>query len=139
MKELFYKTIKTIETIAIKIINSQRAVPFVTAAISIKLLSDILNSKNLQGTRFSIAIISVLIMFTFSIITYAYLSKIEKDKDTEILDMTKRIVEAVYKHFGVAMANKDATATAGAMNPIMQTIVNLVKEFQKLAEKSYKD
>src|ERR1700722_20371945 len=116
----------------IKIITSEKAVPFVSGTVSVKLLYDVLYSS-LQGIQFYVAVGSSLFVFFVSIIAYCYLSKIEKDKDTEMLDMTKRIIEAVYKHFGVAMANKDASATANVMNEIMQTIVNLVKEFQKLA------
>lgn len=130
--------IASIKEITIKIINNQRVVPFASGAISIKLLNDVINSK-LQGAQYFVAIGSSLLIFTISIFVYTYLSKIEKDKDNAMLEMTKRIIEAVYKHFGVAMANKDAAATANIMNPIMQTIVNLVKEFQKLAEKGYKD
>lgn len=40
-----------------------------------------------------------------------------------MLEMTKRIIEAVYKHFGVAIANKDAQSTAKVMNSSIQTIV----------------
>lgn len=127
-------TTKTI----MKIMNNQRIVPFASGAVSIHLLSKVINSK-LQEAQYFTAIGSSLFIFLLSVIAYLYLSKIEKDKDTAILDMTKRIIEAVYKHFGVAMANKDATSTADMMNPLMQSITNLVKEFQNLSVKRYKD
>lgn len=130
--------IKAVKEIVLKIIDSKRIVPFASGAVSIKLLGDSINSR-LQGNQYYTAVGSSLFIFLASVIAYTYLSKIEKDKDTEMLDMTKRIIEAVYKHFGVEMAKHDAASTANVMNPIMQTIVNLVKEFQKLAEKHYKD
>lgn len=128
-----------IKEMILKIINDQRVAPFMAGTVSIGILNKILNnSEILSEFQFIVSIISVLVVFISSIVSYSYLSKLEKEKDTEILEMTKRIVEAVYKHFGVAMANKDPVSTEKAMNPIMQTIVNLVKEFQKLAEKTYK-
>lgn len=121
-----------------KKVFSQQTAPFISGALSIKLLNDSIFS-NLQGLQYYFAVGASFLVFFVSLVAYCYLSKIEKNKDSELLDMTKRIIEAVFKHFGVAMANKNAAVTAKEMNPIMQTIVDLVKEFQKLAEKSYKD
>ena len=122
----------------LKVPGREKFVPFVSGLASIGLLTKILFFSELHGNEFYAAVISTLFMFTVSILLFGYLSKIEKDKDDAMLEMVKRIIEAVYKHFGVAMANKDAGATAKVMNPIMKTIVALVKEFQKLAEKGYK-
>jgi hypothetical protein len=122
----------------IRKIFSQQTAPFISGAASIALLNKAITS-NFQGAQYFWAVGSSIFVFFISIVAYCYLSKIEKDKDSELLHMTKRIIEAVFKHFGVAMANKDAGVTAKEMNPIMQTVVHLVKEFQKLAEKGYKD
>ncbi|MDO8571761.1 MAG: hypothetical protein Q7R79_03720 [bacterium] len=127
-----------IRDIITKIFNAEKLVPIASGAISIKLLVEVIHSK-LEGEQYFVAIASSLFIFFISVIAFVYLSKIEKDKDTEMLEAVKRIIEAVFKHFGVAMANKDAASTASTMNPLMQSIVNLAKEFQKLAEKSYKN
>lgn len=62
----------------------------------------------------------------------------EKEKDQYLLSTVGKIVEDVFRHYGVAMASNAAgPTTAKEMNPIMQTIVDLVKRLKELAEKNY--
>jgi hypothetical protein len=135
MKELFINLINEM----FNLFKSQRVVPIVSGATSILLLRSIIFSDKLQEVFAYVSMGICLAIFIISVSSYTYLSKIEKDKDTEMLEMTKRIVEAVYKHFGVAIANKDCISAEKIMNPIMDSIVKLIKEFQKLAEKGYKN
>ncbi len=117
--------------------SDSRAVPFVSGSASLLLLRDVIFS-NKTGTDFQFAICGVLFVFLFSILLFGYLSKLEKEKDCSILEMVGRITDNVFKEYGSRMAENDAKAASENMNPIMQTIVELVKALRELAEKGYK-
>ena len=108
-----------------KIIPSTTLVPFLSGASSLVLLKEIIFSDKLNDNRYLYALICLFFIFLLSVILFAYLKKIEKEKDQYLLSTVGKIVEDVFRHFGVKMADRNATVTAKEMNPIMQTIVNL--------------
>lgn len=121
-----------------KILRSLTSVPPVlSGAASLALLREIVFSDKLTDTRYFCALLCLSFVFLLSVILFAYLKKMGKEKDQHILSTVGKIVEDVFKHFGVTMANRDATVTAKEMNPIMQTIVNLVKDLRELSERTY--
>jgi hypothetical protein len=122
---------------AIKQPRNGSTVPVVSGAAALWLISKTISS-NLSDWRFAASLFCAIIVFIASAILFAYLKKIEKDKDQYLLSTVGKIVEDIFKHYGVAMASNAAgPTTANQMNPIMQTIVNLVKGLKQLADKTY--
>lgn len=112
-------------------------VPIVSGGASLYLLSRILFS-DLTDWKYIVAVVSILAVFAISAYLFWKLKWLEREKDQYLLSTVGKIVEDVFRHYGVAMASNAAgPTTAGQMNPIMQTIVNLVKSLKGLIDKSY--
>lgn len=111
-------------------------VPIISGGTALYFLQRIIFS-DLQLDKFIIATISILIVFGISAFLFWSLKRAEQDKDKYLLSTVGKIVEDVFKHYGVEMAKKDAASTAQQMNPIMQTIVCLVAGLKELISKSY--
>lgn len=111
-------------------------VPIISGATALYFLQRVIFS-DLSLDKFIIAIIVILIVFGISAFLFWSLKRAEQDKDKYLLSTVGKIVEDVFKHYGVEMAKKDAASTAQQMNPIMQTIVNLVSGLKELMQKSY--
>jgi len=117
--------------------NTNTIVPILSGGASLWLFNEIISSK-LSDWRFLISMITVGVIFFLSVFLFGYLKWLEKEKDQHLLNTVGKIVEDVFKHYGVAMASNAAGPTiAKQMNPTMQTIVNLVEGLQKLAGKTY--
>lgn len=119
-----------------KKIEYYQLVPIVSGSASLYFLWKIIFS-DLTFNKFIMAIIIVLVVFSISAFLFWSLKRAEQDKDKYLLNIVEKIVEDIFKHYGVAMANKDAASTAREMNPIMQTIVDLVKGLKELMSKTY--
>jgi len=131
---LFKEIMKTI----IKKTNSPYLPPIVSGGASILLFKSILDS-DLGDIKFYVAMAGNLFLFLVSAVAYCYLRRMEKDKDQYLLSTVGKIVEDVFKHYGVSMASNAAgPAAAKEMNPIMQTIVDMVRGLKELVEKGYK-
>ncbi|MDP3918065.1 MAG: hypothetical protein Q8Q30_02745 [Candidatus Woesebacteria bacterium] len=87
--------------------------------------------------KFIVAIIAILMVFSISAFLFWSLKRAEQDKDKYLLSTVGKIIEDVFKHYGVEMAKKDPASTAQQMNLIMQTIVDLVAGLRELMRKSY--
>lgn len=113
------------------------AVPVISGAAAIWLMSKIIFDQ-LPDWRYIASLVSVIIVFIASGLLFAYLKKIERDKDQYLLTTVGKVVEDVFKHYGVATASNAADpTTAEQMNAIMQTVVNLVQGLKQLADKTY--
>ncbi len=126
-----------LKNVKIKIPGGEKVAPFVSGTASLGLLAKIIFSE-IEGIDLYVSLGCVLLIFLGSIFLFGYLSKIEKEKDMLMLKMVGGIVDAVFKEYGKQMAEKDAASTADKMNPIMQSVVNLIKEMRTLSEKGYK-
>lgn len=112
-------------------------VPVVSGGASMWLMERIIFS-NLPDWHYITALVSTVVLFIASVVLFAYLKKLEKDKDQHLLSTVCKIVEEVFGNYGVSMASNAAgPTTADQMNPIMQTIVNLVEKLRELADKTY--
>lgn len=119
--------------------NSQgyQFVPIISGATALYFLQKIIFS-DLPFDKFIIAVIAILIVFSISAFLFWSLKRAEQDKDKYLLSTVGKIVEDVFKHYGVSMASNAAgPTTANQMNPIMQTIVNLVAGLKELITKTY--
>ncbi len=116
--------------------ESYQFVPIVSGAAALYFLQRIIFSE-LSFDKFKMAIIAILIVFGLSAFLFWSLKRSEQDKDKYLLSIVGKIVEDIFKHYGVSMANKDAASNAKEMNPIMQTIVDLVKGLKELMSKTY--
>lgn len=116
--------------------ESYQFVPIISGAAALYFLQRII-FDDLPLDRFISAIIAVLIVFSISAFLFWSLKRAEQDKDKYLLSTVGKIVEDVFKHYGVEMAKKDAASTAQQMNPIMQTIVNLIAGLKELMSKTY--
>lgn len=135
MKEIKFWLNQTLEII-MKPRNGS-IVPVISGGAALLLVNKIISS-DLNDWRFVASLICAIIVFIVSVILFAYLKKMEKEKDQYLLSTVGKIVEDVFKHYGVAMASNAAgPTTANQMNPIMQTIVNLVNGLKRLADKTY--
>lgn len=120
-----------------KVDESYQLVPIVSGGAALFFLQRIIFS-DLSLDKFIIAVIAILIVFSISAFLFWSLKRAEQDKDKYLLSTVGKIVEDVFKHYGVSMAsNKAGPTTANQMNPIMQTIVNLVGGLKELIQKSY--
>jgi sensor histidine kinase YesM len=114
-----------------------QSVPIVSGGTALYFFQEIIFS-NLDNTKYYVALFCATLLFIASCILYFLLRKLEKEKDRCLLNTVGKIVEDVFKHYGVAMASNSAgPTTANEMNPIMQTIVNLIKELKELIDKNY--
>lgn len=111
-------------------------VPIISGGTALYFLQRIIFSE-LSLDRFIVAIIAIMIVFGISAFLFWSLKRVEQDKDKYLLSTVGKIVEDVFKHYGVEMAKKDPASTAQQMNPIMQTIVNLVAGLKALMQKGY--
>ncbi|QQG40993.1 MAG: hypothetical protein HYV37_01575 [Candidatus Levyibacteriota bacterium] len=112
-------------------------IPIISGATSLYFLQRIIFS-NLPYDKFILAIGAVLIVFGISAFLFWSLKRAEQDKDKYLLSTVGKIVEDVFKHYGVSMASNAAgPTTANQMNPIMLTIVDLVSGLKELMQKSY--
>ena len=111
-------------------------VPIISGATALYFLQKIIFS-DLPLDKFIIAVIAILIVFGASAFLFWSLKRAEQDKDKYLLSTVGKIVEDVFKHYGVEMAKQDPASTAQQMNPIMQTIVDLVAGLKELMQKSY--
>lgn len=111
-------------------------VPIISGGTALYFLQRIIFSE-LSLDRFIVAIIAIMIVFGISAFLFWSLKRVEQDKDKYLLSTVGKIVEDVFKHYGVEMAKKDPASTAQQMNPIMQTIVNLVAGLKALIQKGY--
>lgn len=112
-------------------------VPIVSGGAALWLLYKVIFS-NLSDWKYDVAILSILFVFTISAYLFWKLKWLEREKDQYLLSTVGKIVEDVFKHYGVSMASHAAgPTTAGQMNPIMQTIVDLVKSLKGLIDKTY--
>lgn len=120
-----------------KISGSYQLVPIISGGAALFFLERIIFS-DLSLDKFIVAIIAILIIFGISAYIFWSLKRSEQDKDKYLLSTVGKIVEDVFKHYGVSMASNAAgPTTANQMNPIMQTIVNLVSGLKELIQKSY--
>ena len=118
-------------------IKSSTITPIISGSASFWLLHKVLFSE-MDEVKFYIAVASTFAIFLISAIVFGVLKWGEKQKDEYLLNMVGKIVEYVFKDYGVAMASNAAGPDAAAqMNPIMQTIVNLTEGLRRLAEKGY--
>lgn len=114
-----------------------KVVPVLSGGASVFLLNKLIG-RNLTDLHLIAFLVTLVIIFIASVILFGYLKKIEKDKDQYLLSTVGKIVEDIFKHYGVAMASNAAgPTTATEMNPIMQTIVDLVEKLKELAKKGY--
>ena len=112
-------------------------VPIISGTAALYFLKLVIFSE-LSPYKFMIAIIAVLIVFSISAFLFWSLKRAEQDKDKYLLTTVGRIVEDVFRHYGVSMASNAAGPTiAGQMNPTMQTIVDLVRGLKDLISKTY--
>lgn len=112
-------------------------VPIVSGGASLYFLYNVIFS-DLSDWKYATAIISILIVFAISAYLFWKLKWLEREKDQYLLSTVGKIVEDVFKHYGVSMASNAAgPTTAEQMNPIMQTIVDLVKSLKGLIDKTY--
>jgi len=117
--------------------ESYQFVPIVSGATALYFLQKIIFS-GLPLDKFIIAVIAILIVFGISAFLFWSLKRAEQDKDKYLLSTVGKIVEDVFKHYGVSMASNAAgPTTAKQMNPIMKTIVDLVSGLKELMQKSY--
>lgn len=139
MISIFKKLKNRLEEIIEKICGKSLVpiVPIVSGGAALGFLYKIIFS-DLSDWKYAIAIVSVLTVFAISAYLFWKLKWFEREKDQHLLSTVGNIVENVFKHYGVAMASNAAgPTTAEQMNPIMQTIVNLVKELNGLIDKTY--
>lgn len=112
-------------------------VPFISGATALAFLGKIIFS-DLPDSKYWIAVVATLIVFGISSLLFYLLKRVEQDKDKYLLGTVGKIVEDVFKHYGVSMASNAAgPTTATQMNPIMKTIVNLVSGLKELMSKTY--
>lgn len=111
-------------------------VPIISGSAALLFLGKVVFS-NLPYDRLVISVIATLVVFTISAFMFWSLKRAEQEKDKYLLSTVGKIVEDVFKHYGVTMAKRDAASTAKEMNPIMQTIVNLVSGLRELMKKGY--
>ncbi|OGK46198.1 hypothetical protein A3B46_03260 [Candidatus Roizmanbacteria bacterium RIFCSPLOWO2_01_FULL_39_19] len=117
--------------------NTGSIVPIFSGGAALYLLNRLLFS-DLPEWQYKTGIISILSTFTVSAYLFWKLKWLEREKDQYLLSTVGKIVEDVFRHYGVAMASNAAgPTTAKQMNPIMQTIVNLVRSLKGLIDKTY--
>lgn len=113
-----------------------RAIPVVSGATTLYMINKIIFS-NLEFSKYLTSMSALIIIFILSAILYAYLTKLEKEKDTKFIDSTTTIVEHVFADYGVRVAagTQPELVSADKMNTIMQTVVNYAKEMSDLSAK----
>lgn len=116
--------------------NPSKIAPIISGATALYFIERVIFS-NLPLDKFITALLIILIIFIISACLYWKLKIAEQDKDKYVLSTVGKIVEDVFKQYGVAMANNNASVTASQMNPIMQTIVNLLDKLKQLMNKDY--
>ena len=103
------------------------------------MLGQVISSK-LQTLEFIASLFALVLLFISSVILYGYVTWLEQQKDTKIMDSTAQIVKYVFADYGAKVASSEypSNVTANEMNKIMQTIVNYTKELASIGDKTYR-
>jgi hypothetical protein len=122
-----------------KLPNATRLAPFISGGSALYFLNKVAFS-DLPTTKYIVSLVVLTIVFIMSAFLYGYLTKLEKQKDTQFIDSTAQIVKHVFADYGVRVAAGPypVNVSADKMNKIMQTIVNHTKEMSKLGSKTYR-
>ena len=118
---------------------ASRIAPVLSGGSALYLFNGLLSS-GLPSLEYISSLIALVIIFVASVLLYGYITKLEKQKDTQFIDSTSEIVRHVFAEYGVRVASGSypVNASADKMNKIMQTIVEHTKEMAKLGSKSYR-
>ena len=112
-------------------------IPLVSGTTALYLLVRVLYST-LPDWKYLTAVISLLIVFCVSAVLFWKLKNLENDKDKYLTSSVGKIIEDVFRHYGVAKTGHNAEkATAENMNLILKTIVDLMPKLKELLEKTY--
>jgi hypothetical protein len=135
--------IKTIFHLATKVLRYmfnkiQLVIPIISGGAALSLLREIILKS--EGDNLKWGSIVLTITFLASACLFAFLSKIEKDKDAAVVTAIRDILESIFRRWGQKLAEKNADmANAKDMNQVLKTTVVMIEKMESLIKKNYKN